>query len=209
MTAFEARDPPELRFTAKNIALLMTVIYLLTTLVFVFNVSWTDQALPNFYSQELVSIPASERSGTLRSNALPLIALLRAKFDFLPSFLNGCFIYSALSAANTGLYVASRALFGLTRTITVDASSGKLRRGLKRLSAIESRTKSPWPALAGSVVILFWLPFVHLNSGLTHEEVCLSCHAYSNVDPDRQCSFKKFLSTSAPLARFLFGARNV
>ena len=174
MTAFEAKDSENLKFPAKSIAWVVTVIYLLTTLVFMLNVPWTDPSLPEFFNQGLVGLsegPASSKSTehtgstqVLRSNSAPVLATIKAGLKVLPGFITGCFIYSTLSTANTGLYVASRALFGLTREIRMERDSGWIIRAIARLSTVESKTRSPWWALLLSVLVLCWLPFQRMNS---------------------------------------------
>lgn len=183
MTAFEAKKPQEMKFPARNIAWITTAIYILITLSFVLNVKWTDRSLPELYNQDLVSVvsrnlaphpPPSPSNGTLDvlwTNSAPIIATIHAGIPFLPGFLTVCFIYSALSAANTALYVASRALFGLTRNISTERDSGLVVRALATLGTVESRTKSPWWAVIISMLLFFWLPFLHLSDGLTKKEV--------------------------------------
>ena len=167
-TAFEARDPHELKFPARNIAWFTAVLYCLTTGLIVSNISWKNQNLPGLFGQALTTITDSEQRDRYfpdppHTTAAPLIVLLMRGFRFLPSFLNGCLIYSALSCANTALYVSSRQLYGLTRSITVTSQSGPLRRFLAWMSGVEFRTKSPWPALLVSVAVLYWLPFIRLH----------------------------------------------
>jgi len=184
MTAFEAIDSENLKFPAKNITWVVTTIYILTTLIFVVNVDWKNSSLPKFFNQGLVSLsstPSSPNSanepgtqqGSKRDPA-PVIATIEAGLDYLPGFLTACFIYSTLSTANTGLYVASRALFGLTRKIRIEKDSGWVIRAIARLSTVESRTRSPWWALLQSILILCWLPFQRVNSSYNKYEVC-SC----------------------------------
>ena len=169
MTAFEALDPRELKLPARNIGWFMTVLYAIATGSFVANVSWQDQNLPRLFNQALVMVrnPDLEiilpNGPSTSTGAAPLIALYRAGFRFLPSFLNGCFIYSAFSCANTALYVASRQLHGLTRSISVDANSNVLRKFLAWTSGVDHRTRSPWPALVISALALCWLPFIRLH----------------------------------------------
>lgn len=178
MTAFEAKDSENLKFPAKNITWVVTFIYILTTLVFMLNVRWTDPSLPEFLNQGLVSLSDSTVSTNatdpqvLRGDSAPVIATIQAGLGSLPGFLTACFIYSTLSTANTGLYVASRSLFGLTREIRTERDSGWFIRAIARLSTVESRTRSPWWALLSSVLVLFWLPFQHLNSAYNKHEVC-------------------------------------
>lgn len=192
MTAFEARDPKDLEFPAKNLAWMMTAIYILTTLTFTINVGWTDSSLPKFYNQGLADLAGGGLSpklvnGTvselksLRTHSAPIIAVIRAGISILPGLITGCFIYSALSSANTALYVASRALFGITRDIRVERNSGKLIRAIAKMATVERRTESPWWALLFSIAILFWLPFVHINGSYTKEEVWLYKMIWINV----------------------------
>jgi amino acid transporter len=172
-TAFEALDPDELRLPAANVGWFSTVLYTLATGAFVANISWQDQNLPQLFQQALTVItdPAAATSFAAfqppapETHAAPLIAMYRVGYRFLPSFLNGCFIYSALSCANTALYVASRQLYGMTRTITVDYDSGVVRRGLAWMSSVHYKTKAPWPAIAISGLLLCWLPFIRYQSG--------------------------------------------
>lgn len=216
-TAFEALDPDELRLPAANVGWFSTVLYTLATGSFVANVSWQDQNLPKLFQQALTIITDADAATKFQeffapepeTHASPLIALLRTGFVFLPSFLNGCFMYSALSCANTALYVASRQLYGMTRTITVDSDSGFIRRGFHWMSSVHYRTKAPWPAIAISGLLLCWLPFLRIHDdddeflkdvslGPTCEVVGLLIH----------CRSKTFSSTSVPSLASSFGAHN-
>lgn len=145
--------------------------YTIATGSFVANLSWQDQNLPELFQQALTIITdpiAKSEFAQFEAppviRAAPLIALYRTGFRFLPGFLNGCFIYSALSCANTALYVASRQLYGMTRTITVDRDSSIIRSGLAWLSTLNHKTKTPWPAIAVSALVFCWLPFIRIRS---------------------------------------------
>ena len=147
------------------------------------NVDWTNPNLPEYFNQGLVSLSNSLDPSTsanapgvtkgLRSDSTPVIAAIVAGLGSLPGFLTACFIYSALSTANTGLFVASRGLFGLTRDIRTERDSGWFIRAIARLSTVESRTRSPWWALCLSVLVLCWLPFQRMNSSCSKQEVCI------------------------------------
>lgn len=126
---------------------------------------------PEWCPVSTVSTNATGPPQVLRSASAPVIATIQAGLGF-PGFLTACFIYSTLSTANTGLYVASRSLFGLTREIRTERDSGWVLRAIARLSTVESRTRSPWWALLSSVLVLFWLPFQHINSAYNKQEVC-------------------------------------
>ena len=183
MTAFESKDSENLKFLAKNIAWVVTVIYIITTTLFMVNVEWDNPNLPEYFNQGLVSFSDSlglSRSENAtgaprasRSDSAPVIATARAGFRFLPGFLTACFIYSALSTANTGLFVASRAMFGLARDFRTERDSEWFIRAIARLSTVESKTRSPWWALLLSVLLLFWLPFQRINSSYNKQQVCI------------------------------------
>lgn len=172
-TAFEARDPSEMKLPARNIGWFSTVLYIVATGTFVANTSWQDQNLPQLFQQALVTItkppPPDLAVFALpqdpQTHAAPLIALIRSGFGskFLPGFLNGCFIYSALSCANTALFVASRQLYGLTQSISLEPNSRILVRLIAYLGGVEPRTQSPWRAVAVSAFLLYWLPFIRLR----------------------------------------------
>lgn len=148
--------------------------YALATGSFVANVSWQDPQLPKLFQQALTTITdPTIQFEPIRPNvhAAPLIALLRLNFRFLPGFLNACFIYSALSCANTALYVASRQLYGLTRSISVDRNDNWLRRFCAWIGSVDHRTKSPWIALFISVLLTCWVPFIRRHDALVLQEV--------------------------------------
>ncbi|KIX01308.1 uncharacterized protein Z518_09033 [Rhinocladiella mackenziei CBS 650.93] len=192
VTAFEARDPHELKLPARNIAWFTVVLYCLTTGLIVSNISWKDQNLPGLFGQALTTLTDAEERNKymaafpeLKTNAAPIIVTIQYGFKFLPGFLNGCLIYSALSCANTALYVAARQLYGMTRSITVTGQSGPLRRFLAWTSGVEFRTRSPWPALIISVVVLYWLPFIRLHEDTaflqTFQDVIVNISSVSAV----------------------------
>ena len=172
-TAFEARDPSEMKLPARNIGWFSTILYIVATGTFVANTSWQDQNLPQLFQQALVTItkppPPDLAVFALpqdpQTHAAPLIALVRSGFGskFLPGFLNGCFIYSALSCANTALFVASRQLYGLTQSISLEPNSPILVRLIAYPGGVEPRTQSPWRAVAVSAFLLYWLPFIRLR----------------------------------------------
>jgi yeast amino acid transporter len=193
MTAFEAKIPisRSLRWPARNIAWIITSIYILTTFVFVLNVNWEDQRLPQFYNQGISGLGsgASNKCMGLGFNATqaeeqpelaaPVIAVNDAGLS--GGVLVGCFIYSTLSAANTGLFTASRAVYGLTRDIRIEAESPWWLKVLAAPASVEPRTKSPWWAISISILLLCWLPFIHLSSGYTLEEVCSPASLCSRI----------------------------
>lgn len=116
VTAFEARSTTrEAMWPARNIAWITTAIYILTTLTFVLNVSWRNPLLPQFYDQGISGTTAikgaperciatvsknTTQSTQQNSWPAPVIAVDRAGLH--GGVLVACFMYSALSSANTG-----------------------------------------------------------------------------------------------------------
>lgn len=181
VTAFEAVDPNELKQPAKNIAYYIFAIYTLNVLGIALNVEWFNPNLPQDFNQALVDpktpdlghTPIKWPADPSGSTAAPVIAILQSGIPNLPGFVTACIVYSALSAANTCLYVSSRTLYGLTRDLEPDSDSGFVR-FFARFNSITPKTNVPGWALLVSVLSFFWLPFISLGSQVSQGEVCQS-----------------------------------
>lgn len=184
MTAFEALHTcheggkNDLRWPTRNIAWVTTALYLITAGCLVADVEWTNANLPTLFNQGLGGGVSPQSRTSDRSSGdkndeqtywVPIIALRNAGMH--AGVITGFLIYSTLSAANTGLYVASRALYGLTRRIYVDAQSPRWIKMIAAMSNVHTRTGSPWWAVTTSALLLIWLPFVRLGGGYTREEL--------------------------------------
>lgn len=190
-TAYEARDASQLKNTAMFIVPQVCIIYVAIAITFVSNVAWDDRRLPQIFGQ------ASERdisggsssdatTGTAgnTSSALPIIALIETGSTTLASVLTGILMYSGLSAANTALYVASRTLYGFARNIEVTDKSRWYRKTLYGASAVLPWTGAPLWGVIVPVVLLCWLPFIHLSEDSTKrllQEVLLNIGSVSAV----------------------------
>ena len=161
MTAFEARDLRSLRMPSQTIAYFVAVIYFLLAIGEFLNVKWVGTPLPEIYGINGTSV------GTSRSNAVFVLAAAAAGYKRMPGLMNGFMIFSALSASNSALYIASRALYGMTRTITP--------RGwlsfLKELGSVWHKTGVPMWALFVSFLAFLWLPFLQLKRGYAIADV--------------------------------------
>lgn len=102
--------------------------------------------------------------------AVVVIAIKRADISVLPDILNGFLIMAVLSAANTALYVSSRTLFGLTRSLN-PGSDYVLERWLSRLGTTTPGTKIPGWASVISALSFCWVPFLHLKKGVSDQDV--------------------------------------
>jgi amino acid transporter len=126
------------------------------------NVGYTDPELPIIYDGTGNNTVASTDSpGT--SRAIIIIAALKGGYKQFPGLLNGCMMFSVLSAANTALYISSRAMYGMTRTI----HPWKGFRWLRMLGTVWHRNGVPMWALFISAIAFFWLPFLQLKANYT------------------------------------------
>ena len=161
MTAFEARDLQSLRMPSKTIAYFIVVIYFLLAIGEFLNVKWAGTPLPAIYNKNRTPVRKSQ------STAVFVYAAQAAGYKHMPGLMNGFMIFAALSASNSALYVASRALYGMARTITP--------RGwlsfLKELGSVWHKTGVPMWALFVSFLAFLWLPFLELKQGYAIEDV--------------------------------------
>lgn len=128
---------------------------------------WTDSYLPDISGAATNSTVSSSNSPP-RSVSFAINATLAAGYYNLAGVLNGCIIFSILSASNSALYVASRTLYGLALQIPDSNWIGKK---IHDLSLVVRQTGVPAAALLFSGVSFIWLPFLQLNNGYALEEV--------------------------------------
>lgn len=160
VTAFEAQYSTSLKYPSRIIAYAVFFLYLLCTIGETLTVRWTDGHLPLIYGGGKNSNGTMD--GPPNSTSLIVNAAWEAGHKSLAGFLNGCLIFSVLSASNTSLYVSSRTLYGLTRDIPDTNWFG---RRLNKLSLVVRKTGVPAAALLFSAVSFFWLPFLQLKAG--------------------------------------------
>jgi amino acid permease len=162
VTAIEARDPSKsLKRPSRSIAIILAVAYLLSVLGFYLNVSWQDPSLPSMSSRA--------NQHTTSGTSVVLIATGKSNIPGLSKFLNGCLIMAVFSAANTTLYVASRTLFGLTKTIKPGGPA--LSKLLYRLGTTNPSTRVPSWAVVVSALAFVWLPVTHVASNFSDRRV--------------------------------------
>ena len=164
IAAFEARDLRSLRMPSQTIAYFVVAIYFLLAIGEFLNVKWVGTPLPEIYGINGTSVETS------RSNAVFVLAAAAAGYKRMPGLMNGFMIFSALSASNSALYVASRALYGMTRTIT----PWRWLSFLKELGSVWHKTGVPMWALFVSFLAFLWLPFLQLKRGYAISDVSCS-----------------------------------
>ncbi|EOD43106.1 putative amino acid transporter protein [Neofusicoccum parvum UCRNP2] len=183
ITAFEARNPRELKMPAKNVAYIVTLIYLFSVLGFALNVEWGCDKLKQYYQQHFTTLhrstschpddvlsrrdSSSDNSTLSNQFTLPTIAVdqtqTKAEVTF-SSFINVCLLYSALSTANSALFTASRTLYGLGQSTQVDSLSWK--RATRFLATFGETNAFGVPARAiAASMSLAWVPLLSLDGG--------------------------------------------
>lgn len=116
-----------------------------------------------------------------------------SKIDNLDNVFNAFIVFTALTCANTNLYVASRTLFGITRNI-------RSREYVPRLLSwfgVTDRNRVPLRAMAISAVAFCWVPFLQrkesFNTGSTLGKVSNPIN-FPNLPVSRltSCSLLRF-----------------
>jgi len=154
------------QFSAIFISFLATVAYTTSGLLASFDIERNDCQLPRL---SWVNNTECKLSGNLtspngKSNTASAFVIIakQSQIPHLPDVFNFFLVFTCLSCANTNLYVASRALFGLTSRL--DGHSGQ--RWYLRLFAWFGRTnrhKVPVRSMVFSAVAFGWVPFLQLG----------------------------------------------
>ena len=126
-----------------------------------FDLQWDDVNLPR--ASWLVS--ESTNVGHLlkgTANSAFIIVGREAELPGLARFITVGLVVSALTAANTTLYVASRTLFGLTRRVKADPDSPWIEKFFSFFGKTNHR-KVPMRAVLASCCFC-WVPFLYLSN---------------------------------------------
>lgn len=166
ITAFEAKYSRDLRRPSQIMPYIVLIIYLLVGIGEALNVKWTDSHLPAIYGglEHSPNTAATNPSTT----SMVVLATFRAGYQNIAGFLNGCLIFSVLSASNTSLYVASRTLYGLATQIPDTNIVG---RNLQWLKIVPFKNGVPAWALVISAMFFIWLPFLQLKRGYAVQDL--------------------------------------
>ncbi|KAI8932384.1 hypothetical protein NX059_010572 [Plenodomus lindquistii] len=157
------------KFSAVYISFLVGCMYVLAGDLVSLNIKWDDPDLPQMSwvvagNTPLASdqSPDSAASKKGKSSSAFVIVASRSKIPGLANFLNIILIFTALTCANTNLYVASRALFSLTRGLDGGPTQPWYTRFLAYFGKTNDR-KVPLRALVASCSFA-WIPFLHLSA---------------------------------------------
>jgi amino acid transporter len=145
------------KFSAVYISFLAGIMYVLPGVLVTLNIPWNDPKLPRM---SWVTGPSDDSSGSTAS-AFVLVAAA-SKVPGLASTVNFFLMFTALTCANTNLYVASRSLFSLTRSL----DGGPRQPWYVRLLAYFGKTNArrvPLRAMIASCIFA-WIPFLYLAS---------------------------------------------
>jgi amino acid transporter len=168
VTAYEARDLRSIRKSTQVIAYVVLILYLFCAIGEYLNVEWTDPGLPSKYMHRKTSSDdVGKHTTKVGAGAIIVVAAYNAGQKKIAGLLNGCIIFSALSAANSSLYIASRVLYGMTRDIRPRSRFAIFR----SLGSVWNPTGVPVRALAVSFLSFVWLPFLRLKGGIAIEDV--------------------------------------
>ncbi|KAL9103249.1 MAG: hypothetical protein Q9163_001700 [Psora crenata] len=165
VTAYEAKDLRSIRRPSQIIAYFILALYFFCAIGELLNVGWTNGALPKKYLNP--NLVTRGNDGQIGSGAIIVVAAFQSGHKKLAGLLNGCIIFSALSAANSSLYIASRILYGMTREIDSRSPIAIL----KGLSSVWNKTGVPVRALWVSFIAFIWLPFLQLKGGVAISDV--------------------------------------
>ncbi|KAF4827276.1 Arginine permease CAN1 [Colletotrichum tropicale] len=157
------------KFSAIFISVLVGVAYTLSGMLVSLNIRPDDCALPHlswvqnttsckWYSEE---DRAHHKNAT--SSAFVVIAG-RSNARILDHVFNFFLVFTALTCANTNLYVASRSLFGLTSRLDGGAGQPWVLRTLAWFGRT-NRRKIPLRAMVFSAIAFWWVPFLQISGG--------------------------------------------
>ncbi|EED20720.1 proline-specific permease, putative [Talaromyces stipitatus ATCC 10500] len=161
------------KFSAIWISVMATLAYTLTSVLATLEIPWDDCQLPRL-SWVTTTTPCSAPSpadippnntGTGEKTSSVFVAIAsRSSIPHLGDIFNLFLVFTCLSCASTNLYVASRALFGLTSRL----DDGRDQPWYLRAMAYFGKTDQysvPRRAMILSAFAFWWVPFLQLRSG--------------------------------------------
>uniref|UniRef100_A0A4E9DL01 Amino acid permease/ SLC12A domain-containing protein n=1 Tax=Gibberella zeae TaxID=5518 RepID=A0A4E9DL01_GIBZA len=166
-----------IKATAVVVPIFIGIAYTITGLLIALGLSRDDPGLPRLswiesttstvsstnIATSTATSTATEPSGErFKSIPSPLVLIAKkARIDYLEHIFNAFILFTALTCANTNLYVASRTLYGITRNIIAPSGVSKL---ISRLGETD-RNNVPQLALWSSVIASIWIPLIEIPGG--------------------------------------------
>ncbi|KAK3335231.1 amino acid transporter [Cercophora scortea] len=154
------------KFSAIFISVLAGAAYTLSGALVTLDISRDDCQLPRLSWVHSSQAPGTGEGECVTTTSSAFVAI--AQQSLIPSLadvFNAFLIFTALTCANTNLYVASRTLFGLTSRLDGGAGQPWLLRVLAWFGKT-NRRKVPMRATVFSAVAFSWVPFLRLAKGV-------------------------------------------
>lgn len=156
------------KFSAIWISVLATFGYTLTGVLATLEIPWNDCQLPRLSwmnsTIEMAACFSSPSVSQTNTSSVFVAIANRSQIPHLADVFNAFLVFTCLSCASTNLYVASRALFGLTSRLDY----GREHRWYLRMLAYFGKTdrnKVPRRAMIFSAFAFWWIPFLQLRAG--------------------------------------------
>ncbi|KAI1324444.1 amino acid permease/ SLC12A domain-containing protein [Xylariaceae sp. FL0255] len=150
------------RFSAVWLSVIVGAAYTITGVFATLNVKWDDDNLPILSWLNIMS-----PCGSVSDSAF-VLAPYQRNLHTLASVFNAFLIFTAVTCANTNLYIASRTLYGLTRQLR-DSNNWFAR----RLSYFGKTTPKGVPKRAVFLSAIFlWVPFIQLQGYSSSNNTC-------------------------------------
>ncbi|MCJ1379437.1 Cationic amino acid transporter 2 [Xylographa soralifera] len=167
VTAGEAEFPRrDLPIAARFMYLVPIGCYIFASFLAGFNINYMDPHL--FHPWASINSPTSYSPF--------IIALQYTTIKVLPTFLNGCFLFSAYTTGNTCLYIASRSLFAISQLYGnnfIKETLGKTNSGHTPMAAIIFCSLFGFLAFLGLADTTYNQPILTLSSFFTGTVACI------------------------------------
>ncbi|KAK5993764.1 Lysine/arginine permease CAN1-like protein [Cladobotryum mycophilum] len=149
------------KFSAVYMPIIFTVAYVLSGVL-----AWVAAASSNTTATVDAAAAAAPPplSGEGSSTSVFVAIAQETTFPHLADVFNVFLVFTALSCANTNLYVASRSLFGLASRLDGGSRQSRPLRVLAWFGRTNSH-KVPIRAVVFSALAFWWVPFLQLRSG--------------------------------------------
>lgn len=149
---------PALKFSVTWLPFIATVVYVLAGLVLSVNLSPTD---PNLPIESWINSGNGSTTAIHSTSGFVIATYENGQFG-LAYTLTVFMIITAILTANTSLYVASRTLFGLTRSADVEKTDPLFVRFLAQFGRTNSHNV-PLRALVASSFFI-WVPLIYFDA---------------------------------------------
>lgn len=159
------------KFSAIWISVMATLAYTLTSVLATLEISWDDCQLPRLSwvtstqcSSPSTTVNATETGIGEKTSSVFVAIASRSQIPHLGDIFNLFLVFTCLSCASTNLYVASRALFGLTSRLDDGPHQPWYLRAMAYFGKTDNHSV-PRRAMIFSAFAFWWVPFLQLRAG--------------------------------------------